>query len=355
MATRTARGPAVKEDEVVFSLPDRDPDVTEVALAHELTRPRRVPFARRSGRWRLRWPRPDADRVEYMLELKRGDDSEYVPDPTNPHRTPGPFGDKSVIEFPGYEPPAWIHDDDAPVGELQEIELESWRLRGTIGGFLWSPAESDAEEPLPLLVVHDGPEYAEYSQLLRLLDHLQSFGEAPPMRAALLAPPPDRNEWYSASTRYSRTLTDELLPDLRDLAPWPDGKQPVGMGASLGALSMLHAHWTTPGAFGGLMLQSGSYFRRRYDAHESGFGRFGRIARFVGRVLAGAAVPEPIPVVATCGTVEENLRNNQAVAAALAEHGYDARLVENRDAHNWIAWRDVLHPHLTELLLRAWT
>jgi enterochelin esterase family protein len=31
------------------------------------------------------------------------------------------------------------------------------------------------------------------------------------------------------------------------------------------------------------------------------------------------------------------------------------KLVENRDAHNWTAWRDAFHPHLPELLLRAWT
>jgi hypothetical protein len=27
----------------------------------------------------------------------------------------------------------------------------------------------------------------------------------------------------------------------------------------------------------------------------------------------------------------------------------------SRDAHNWTAWRDALHPHLADLLLRVWT
>ena len=30
-------------------------------------------------------------------------------------------------------------------------------------------------------------------------------------------------------------------------------------------------------------------------------------------------------------------------------------LAENRDAHNWTAWRDAMHPHLAELLEKAWT
>jgi enterochelin esterase-like enzyme len=71
-------------------------------------------------------------------------------------------------------------------------------------------------------------------------------------------------------------------------------------------------------------------------------------------VLAGRNGAEPIPVTVTCGTVEENLANNRAVAAALAEQGYDVRLHVNRDAHNWVAWRDTFDPHLLELLQSKW-
>ena len=92
----------------------------------------------------------------------------------------------------------------------------------------------------------------------------------------------------------------------------------------------------------------------RWDHHERGFVRFERIARFVGNVLAGRNGGEPIPVTITCGTVEENLANNRAVAAALAGQGYDVRLHINRDAHNWVAWRDTFDPHLVELLRSKW-
>jgi enterochelin esterase family protein len=127
------------------------------------------------------------------------------------------------------------------------------------------------------------------------------------------------------------------------------------MGASLGALSMLHAHRLHPHAFGGLLLQSGSYFRRRYDSQEAGFARFGRITRAVGHIAGSRGTIGPIPVTLTCGLVEENLENNRAMAQVLRRQGYDLRFVESRDAHNWIAWRDVLHPHLAEILLRTWS
>ena len=70
-------------------------------------------------------------------------------------------------------------------------------------------------------------------------------------------------------------------------------------------------------------------------------------------IVGGRSAAERVPVVLACGTAEENIGNNRVVAAALAAQGWDVRLVEHRDAHNWISWRDVLHPHLAELLVRA--
>jgi len=72
-------------------------------------------------------------------------------------------------------------------------------------------------------------------------------------------------------------------------------------------------------------------------------------------LLAAGHAPDPVPVVLTCGTVEENLATNRAVARALAAQGHDAALYEVRDAHNWTAWRDAFEPHLLGLLQRVWT
>jgi enterochelin esterase family protein len=127
------------------------------------------------------------------------------------------------------------------------------------------------------------------------------------------------------------------------------------MGASLGALAMLHAHRRHPAAFGALFLQSGSFFRQRFDRYESGFARFGRISRFMGRVLAAERWPDPVPVGMTCGTGEENLANNRATCEALVRQGYPADLAEIRDGHNWTAWRDSFDPTLRDLLARVWS
>lgn len=55
-----------------------------------------------------------------------------------------------------------------------------------------------------------------------------------------------------------------------------------------------------------------------------------------------------------CGTQEENLANNVALAAHLAEIGGDIGWGDVPDGHTWTTWRDLLDPHLTRLLQEAW-
>jgi enterochelin esterase-like enzyme len=126
------------------------------------------------------------------------------------------------------------------------------------------------------------------------------------------------------------------------------------MGASLGGLAALAAAHTGPASFGGLFLQSGSFFRPLADAHERDFPRFRRICRFVDALAAGGLQGEPATAAMTCGTVEENLHGNRVVRDALAARGWQVTLAEHRDAHNWVSWRDTFDPWLTGLLQELW-
>ena len=346
--------------EIVLSYRASTPDVRAVRLRTDAFK-RQTPLEfRRRGRtrtWELRLPPPsEVARLEYQLEVERADgNTETLVDPLNPLRASAPFGERSVLELEGYERPVWIDDDEAPAGTIEPLSIRSRLLRSEVGGFIWSAHGVEPDAPLPLLVVHDGPEYAEHSSLLRLFDSAIAELELKPFRAALVAPPGDRNETYSASTRYANALASEVVPGLRELAPTPDlpGAR-VGMGASLGALAAFHAHRVHRHLFGGLFLQSGSYFRRATDAQESSFPRFERIARFSGGVLRAESAPAPIPVVMTCGRTEENVGNNRALRDALVRQRYDVRLHEHHDLHNWVSWRDTFHPHLVALLERLW-
>jgi enterochelin esterase-like enzyme len=245
--------------------------------------------------------------------------------------------------------PDWLSEPRTP-GTTRALEVKAHGLARAVPVELWGPADAADGDPMPLLVVHDGPSYADQSSLTAFAAASIAAGRLPPHRLALLAAP-DRDEWYSASARYARALCADVVPAVRGAAA-VDG--PVaGLGASLGALALLHAHRRHRGCFGALLLQSGSYFHPRHDAHEAGFRRYGRIVRFVRATLRGEGA-DPMAVTLTCGACEENVHNNRLVARALAEQGYATALHEVADMHNHTAWRDALHPHLTDLLAAAW-
>jgi enterochelin esterase-like enzyme len=353
MVPVVAPAPVAADGVVRFAVADPDHTLAAVRLHQELARPYDGPeLTWQNGVWSVDLPTRGALRIEYLLSVRHRDGSvDTGPDPANPRRAPGPFGEKSVVELPGYRPPVWLHDA-APLeqtGSLREVFFPSKKLGHAVRALLWTTAGAADSDRLPLLVAHDGPELA---QLAGLLAYLRTL---PPMHAALVAPG-NRDQEYSASAAYADALAFEILPDiLAALAVPASSRLRVGMGASLGALAMLHAHRRRPDLFGGLFLQSGSFFQRRTDPQEAGFSRFTRINRFVRGVLTDPGpAPAPIAVRLTCGTVEENLDNNKAMAAALASQGYTVTLGRTLDGHNWVSWRDAFDGHLGPLLACLW-
>lgn len=331
--------------QVCFRVSDHDQKLASVRLLSAIGRAE-FSFDAAAGRWELRIPRPDAARIEYKLELTGRDGrAETIVDPGNPRRAPGPFGDASVLWCPDYREPDWLHLPPAG-GDWHALTVPIPAVRAELDVRIWSPATPTDR----IVVAHDGPDYQQYAALGLYAAASMAAGRVPPFHLVLL-PAGSRDEWYAASPAYGKGLGSEVLPKL---AGELGSERPViGVGASLGALAMLHAQRRHPAAFGALFLQSGSFFQPRFDAQESWFGRYQRIVRFVGRVVRATDGP-PVPVTMTCGTVEENLANNRAMAAALRDQGYPLTFAENRDAHTWIGWRDALDPHLTSLMQRVW-
>ncbi len=354
MPAPAAAGPVVETAGVTFRYLDPDEAIASVSVVQEVTNPRNGPALerRRGGLWAAELERPPVDRLEYRLEVERLDGArDTLLDPANPLRAPGAFGERSVIEFPEYRPPKWL-PSDPPAGAVQEIRIPSALLGEEQPTLVWSAAGTSPRDPLPLLIALDGEEFARFSGLLHLLDAEVASGGLPPMRAALCQPT-RRDEHYTASPDFAEYLARQLIPaveDLGALAPGPRFR--VGLGASLGGLALLHAHRRFPRSLGALFLQSSSFFQ---PGSLPGSANIERIERFVGDVTSAPSWDDPIRVVMTCGTVEQNLENNRDCVAALVAQGYPAVLRVVRDAHNWIAWRDAWTPHLVDLLVEAWS
>ena len=334
--------PTVDRGSVTFRLADGARRLSAVRLVQEIGLGEELVFTWRDGVWELQLPAPAADRMEYLFEIVRHGRRETITDPGNPNQASGAFGNKSVALFPGYREPGWLSGPGVAASmttaTIADIECT-----------LWSPEALGANEQALLLVVHDGPEFASLGGFTRYLAALIGAGTIAPLRAALLAPG-DRNVRYSADAAYADDLCTALLPKLDEIAPT---SRRVGVGVSLGALALLHAHCRHADTFAGLCLQSGSFFTPELDAQEKDFVGFGAVTSFVADVERGSS--KPVPTVLTCGAVEENLANNQRMAKTLARLGYSVDLRVVPDAHNYTAWRDALDPALTELLVRLET
>lgn len=338
---------SAESDHVTFLQPDPAHELAGVRLIQEVRIPGdRLDFSFRDDHWELAIERPAVNRMEYLFELRHADGgSETVLDPGNLKQVTGAFGAKSVREFTGYEPPAWL-TAPAEAGDTFDLDLPARQLDATIRVRIWSPPGAQDDEPLPLLIVHDGPEYDSLASLTRYLAAGVTGAWLPRLRAALLSPGP-RDRWYSANPRYARVLRQIAIAEVTGRVAT---KTRIGMGTSLGALAMLHVHCRFPDAFDALFLQSGSFFVPRFDGHERRFPYYRRIVSFV----SGIRLPgRPIPVELTCGSIEENLENNRLMTQTLQAHGYPARLHTVPDMHNYTAWRDCFEPYLTKLLWQA--
>ena len=345
--------PSVRGESISFSVTDPGAAVLSVGLDCDPAVPGGREFDRQAGTWRLTLPRPeprDLLRIEYRLRLQGVEQDLLVLDAGNPARVATVFGERSVLELPGYCAPWWLSSPAAP-GHVAPFVLPGETI-DPVPVTVWEPHGFGPSDPLPLLLVHDGPEYDRLAALSRYSGALIAAGVLPPHRL-VLAHPVLRDAWYSGSPQYLRTISGQGLARLRQL--YAVRSPVVVMGASLGGLTALLVGLVGDPSIGGVFAQSGSFFQMRTDPMETGFRYFPRIVDRVRAVLHARHTDHPLRVGLTCGALEENAANNRAMAAALSRAGHVVTHDETPDLHNYTGWRDALDPYLTRVLLDLWT
>ncbi len=298
--------------------------------------------------WYLSLEVPRGSRFEYKLEVTRGGRRALLRDPLNPRIAHDPFGANSVCATLGYETPEWTFPDpDARPGTLDVLEAPSAFHGAPQRLTVYRPARFKSSRRYRLLVVFDGEDYLRFAGLKTVLDNLIHRYEIPPLVVAL-SPSPDRMRDYTANADHARWVAQELLPHLE--ARLPLRARPADrclMGASLGAVAALSTARRHPGAFGRLLLQSGSFAFNDYG-EEADDPRMGPVVHLVNELRdAPLAVAEKVFV--SCGVYEGLIYHNRTLVPRLRDAGMDVRYVEARDGHNWENWRDRLREGLTWL------
>ena len=308
------------------------------------------PFTRIDGTdlWYVVLDVPRDSRVEYKIEVIRGDHVESIQDPLNPHTARDPFGANSVLQTDGYERPAWtLPDPEARTGTLVAHRSHSPALGRDVDLSLYLPARFRPTGRYPLLIVHDGGDYLDYSSMQVVLDNLIHRLEIAEIVVAFTNPQ-DRLVEYADHEPHARYIAEELVPWLETefpLVATPGGRGL--MGASFGAVASFAAARRHPGMFGRLLLQSGSFAFTDIGESERG-PLFDPIEAMVN---AFRADPEPFSerVFVSCGTYESLIYENRSLVPVLQSTGMEVRYVEARDGHNWENWRDRLRDGLSWL------
>jgi enterochelin esterase-like enzyme len=296
--------------------------------------------------WVLRVELPENSRIEYKFEVVRNGREQWILDPLNPLQAIDPFGANSVAQGHGYERPEWtIADAGARPGTVDEVALASAALDDDRHVAVYVPARFRRSRRYPLLVVHDGLDYLRYASLQVVLDNLIHRLEIPPMIVALTQSP-DRLTEYAGHDGHARFVAEEIPAQLQHAFPLHPSAAARGlMGASFGAVASLHAAWRHPGAFGRLVLQSGS-FAFADIGHHRRTATFDPVARFVNEFRRGPGRPAE-RMYLSCGIYESLIYENRSLVPLLRHHGIEVRYEEVRDGHNWENWRDRLQSALT--------
>lgn len=224
-----------------------------------------------------------------------------------------------------------------PRGRVAEYEWTTSQVfSGTKRRFwVYIPEQYTAAEPASLMVFQDGHMYLDPDGAIRssiVFDNLIHRGEMPVTIGVFIDPgePENRNAEYDALTgAYATFLLAEILPNVRDRYTITDDPDhwAIGGGSSGGSCAFTAA-WNRPDRFRRVLTFLGSF------AQIQGGNHYPELIRNTSQ--------KPLRIFLQAATRDLNwdapefnwFSANLEVAAALAERGYDLRLVLGDGGHD---------------------
>lgn len=193
----------------------------------------------------------------------------------------------------------------------------------------------DVDEPLPVVVLHDGVVYQRLARTAEVLAELVRQGRARPAHLAFVEPG-DRDREYAWDPRHLSYVQEELRPYLEAHHP-VDPASYVAMGPSLGGLASATLAMTYPGTWSAVVAQAGAFLGTPDDPRPYGSERSWMLER-----LAAGDQPGAPRWLLEVGTLDWLLGVNRELRDALRASGAEVQYDERAVGHNWGGWRDGL-------------
>lgn len=295
------------------------------------------------GLWAAELTLPRDAYAEYGFRV----DGQHHPDPLNPRNKTNPFGGhNSLLHMPGFEP--------TPLIRRAKGVSRGILTRHTVAPSIYTSDtprtielyRPPTDEPVPLLVAFDGPDYLHQARIVPMMENLMAQGR---MRPTALALVPNgggaRFTEYASSDSTVAFLLKVALPLAREHLNLIDHCEVPGVhgvvGASMGGLIAMYTALRAPEVFGHVLCQSGSFGLTMGD--------FDTVVLDLVRYLP----KRDISIWMDCGIWELLLPSNRAMYALLKERGYDAMYREYSGGHNYTAWRNDVWRGLEHLFAPA--
>ncbi len=284
----------------------------------------------RPGLWSFSMRLVNDAYIEYgFLDPKSG---ERIADPLNPKRIWN--GTNSYNHF-FYMPGGGLNSLTRPVVGVPRGTMARFQVptKEYVVGIerrviLYQPP---VKEPVPLVIVYDGPDYLKRASLNIIVDNLIAQKRVRPFAMAMIKNGGQaRNLEYSCSESTLGFVSDCIIPLAKErlFLTSPRGGAYGVMGASMGGLMALYTGLRLPKVFGKVLIQSGAFI---FSGYES-----------VLVDLIRHLPPSKIDIWMNAGLYEWLLEGNRWMHALLKEKNYNVKYREFSGGHNYTCWRNEL-------------
>jgi enterochelin esterase family protein len=299
--------------------------------------------------------------MRYTIAELTGDengdqDAPGRPDPFNPRGFPDDTMDRtvagdrsgngepaSVAELPDARPLTWVRRrPDVPRGMVVEHVHVSDVLGSSRRVWVHLPAGYEStDQAYPVMVLHDGWEWAALTPVAPILDNLIAEGCIPGL-ITVMHESPDREE-LACEEPFVDFLAAELLPWARGLYRITDDPaRTIVAGQSYGGLNAAFCALQRPDVFGNVLSQSGSFWFRAGTEFDVEYGWL--VSRYV------SSPTLPVRFYLDVGLLEAYMVPvNRHMRDVLLAKGYPVAYQEFNGDHSWLCWRDTISDGLVRL------
>jgi enterochelin esterase family protein len=271
--------------------------------------------------WFLRKNFPNDARLDYKFIVG----SNWILDPLNPFTCLGGFGPNSELRMPAWsEQPEYGPHTNISKGKVRDTVFSSAALGNQRTIRIYTPAGFSLQMQYPLIVFHDGLDYANIAKATEIFDYLIENKKCSPF-IAVFVPAVNRKAEYAGNQ--INTFTDFIAKDIigwveKNYPIRPEARYRAVAGASDGGNISLYCAMKYPNIFGNVAAQSSNVIQsiqERFAANPP-------LPLKVWLDIGSFDIPVLIPLV-------KNL------ASTLEKQGYDMRYQLVNEGHSWGNWR----------------